>query len=494
MPMTNNDAPILRAREQIRESMMQALKDNDPSAYSAAFDEMMQRVAADLREESEQRVEELRQSSDAAILAQRGVRQLTSEERKYYQAVIDAMKSRDPKQALANPDLVLPETTINAVFDELQTRHPLLSRINFRPSGGAVELVMAENGYQTAVWGELCDEIVKELLAGFVKIDSMLLKLSAFLPVCKAMLELGPTWLDRFVREVLYEALANGLEYGIVNGTGHKEPIGMTRDIGPNVSVVGGVYPKKAAVKLSDLRPRSVGALLSLLATDPSGKARLVRDVILLVHPQDYFLRVFPATTVMAPDGTYRNDVLPYPMTVMQSLALEPGEAVIGLAYRYFAVAGTAREGRIEYSDHYRFLEDERVYLIKAYANGRPMDNNAFTRLDITGLQTAALQVEQVTAPTPSNDATLVALGGLTLSPAFAASTVSYTAATTNASDVIRAVPADAGATVEVKVGTRVIANGTAATWAAGENTLTVKVTAANGSTTKTYTVTVTKS
>lgn len=493
MPMTNNDN-ILRTREQIRESMMQALKDNSPEAYTKAFDEMMQRVAADLREESEQRLEELRQSSDAAILAQRGVRQLTSEEHKYYQAVINAMKSADPKQALSNPELVLPETTINSVFDDLQTRHPLLSRINFRPSGGAVELVMGENGYQTAVWGELCDEIVKELLAGFVKINTMLLKLSAFLPVCKAMLELGPTWLDRFVREVLYEALANGLEYGIVSGSGNNEPIGMTRDVGPNVSVVGGVYPKKAAVKLHDLRPRSVGALLSLLSIDPNGKPRLVREVVLLVHPQDYFLRVFPATTVMTPDGTYRNDVLPYPMTVMQSLALEPGEAVLGLAYRYFAVAGTAREGRIEYSDHYRFLADERVYLIKAYANGRPMDNNAFLRLDLTDLQPAALQVEQVSAATPSDDATLAELGGLTLTPAFAASTTIYTASTSKASDVIRAVPADAGATVEVKVGTRAIANGTAAVWASGANTLTVKVTAADGETTKTYTVTVTKS
>ena len=38
------------------------------------------------------------------------------------------------------------------------------------------------------------------------------------------------------------------------------------------------------------------------------------------------------------------------------------------------------------------------------------------------------------------------------------------------------------------------IPNGTAAKWAAGSNSLTVKVIAADGSTNKTYTVTVTKS
>ena len=46
-----------------------------------------------------------------------------------------------------------------------------------------------------------------------------------------------------------------------------------------------------------------------------------------------------------------------------------------------------AKEGKIEYSDHYRFLEDERVYLIKGYANGMPLDNNAFLVLDISELQ-----------------------------------------------------------------------------------------------------------
>ena len=48
---------------------------------------------------------------------------------------------------------------------------------------------------------------------------------------------------------------------------------------------------------------------------------------------------------------------------------------------------GTGRDGRSEYSDEYRFLEDERVYLIKLYGTGRPMDNNSFIVLDISDLQ-----------------------------------------------------------------------------------------------------------
>ena len=226
-----------------------------------------------------------------------------------------------------------------------------------------------------------------------------------------------------------------------------------------------------------------------------------MRDLILIVNPQDYFQKVMPATTLMAPDGSYRNDVMPYPMTIVQSMALERGEAILGMAYKYFAGAGMAREGRIEYSDHYQFLEDNRVYLIKLYANGFPMDNNAFLHLDISGLRPAVYKVQQVTAPAASTNANLADLriGGLKLTPAFEAATDTYTASTTNATNTINAVPADANATIEItnthdtdEVDT--YSNGAAITWATGSNAVKVKVTAENGTTTKEYTVTVTKS
>ena len=110
-------------------------------------------------------------------------------------------------------------------------------------------------------------------------------------------------------------------------------------------------------------------------------------------------------------------------------------------------------------------------------------------------------KVERVTAPAPSTNAELSGLkmGALTLSPEFAGATTSYTASTTNVTNVITAIPADAGAEVEILVDPPVadayeIDNGTAVTWESGETTVTINVTAADGSTTKAYTVTVTKS
>ena len=490
-------------RDDIRAKLQQAIKDNDTEAFSSSFDQMLECIQNDIQQRADDRIDQMKRETDTTVLASRGVRQLTTKEKEFYQKVADAMKAKDPKQALNNLDVAMPETVIDAVFDELQTSHPLLSRIQFMNTRGAIRMMMNTNGYQEAAWGQLCDEIVQELTSGFKEVDTGLLKLSAFMPVCKAMLDLGPEWLDDFVRQVLYEAYANGLEAGIVAGDGNGKPIGMNRQVGDNVTVTGGVYPVKAPVSVTDLSPTTIGNLLALIAVDPNGKARNVRDVILVVNPVDYFQRIMPATTMMTPNGTYVNDVLPYPMSVIQSPAVEQGQAIIGLGYKYFAAIGSARDGRIEYSDHYHFLEDERVYLIKGYANGFPMDNNAFFVLDITGIRPAVWKVEQVTAPAASDvdDLADLRIGGLTLSPAFSAGTLTgYTATTTNASNTVTAIPADANATIEItnkgpsdEAATPVI-NGRAVTWKTGANTLTVKVTAENGTATQSYVVTVTKS
>ena len=82
----------------------------------------------------------------------------------------------------------------------------------------------------------------------------------------------------------------------------------------------------------------------------------------------------------------------------------------------------------------------------------------------------------------------------------FASGTTTYTTSTANATNIVRAVPTHAGATVAIinkdtdGSDQAEVANGTAATWYTGSNTLTITVTAADGETTKAYTVTVTKS
>ena len=393
--MKTNDAKTFEERRiAVRTAMQAALVKDDQDGFYKAFDQMLGVIADDVRQQYEQKLNAMQESMDAMqadidsrVLTARGVRQLTSEERTFWQKFGEAAGAPDPKQAIANLDVAVPKTVINSVFEDLAGSHPLLSEIDFMPTGGSMKMFLNENDYQEAAWGTLTAKIVQELTSGIKEVDSALLKLTAFLPVAKSMLDLGPEWLDAYARQILYEAQANGLEVGFVAGDGNGKPIGMNRQVGDDVTVTGGVYPEKEAIPVSDFYPETVGGLLAQLAVHPNGSFRQVRNVILVVNPVDYFTKIMPGTTVMNGDGTYRNDVLPYPIKVIPSPAKAEGRATLGLGKRYFGAAGSPLKGKIDYSDHYRYIEDERVYLVKSYANGMPKDNNAFLELDITNLQ-----------------------------------------------------------------------------------------------------------
>ena len=373
---------IRQENEQFRNQLAVAVQDGSPDAVAEAFTAYARHIEDAVIAEAQS----LAHTTDASILASRGVRQLTGDERNYYCKVIDAMRSDNPRQALSSLDVVLPKTTIDAVFEDLTNTHPLLDAINFQNTSGLVEIIVNTGSKQLATWSALSSEIVKELTGGFKKIGMEHNKLAAFLPVCKAMLDLGPEWLDRYVRTLLSEAIYLGLEEAIINGTGKDMPIGMNRQVGDGVTVTGGVYPEKKTVKLTSMDPITYGILLSGMSTTPNGNSRVIESVLMIVNPKDYLTKIMPATTVRGADGAFTRNVFPFPTTVIQSVQVPENRAIIGLGDRYFMGIGTAKSGKIEYSDEYRFLEDERVYLVKLYGHGEPLDNNAFVYADISGL------------------------------------------------------------------------------------------------------------
>lgn len=387
--MRNKDVEQL-TREQLAQKFNEALKTEDTEQVAQAMAEM----AAGIEEEILQRAKDVAavEQLDAQAMAARGLRQLTSEEKKYYEAVIGAMKSENPKQALASIDVTMPKTIIEDVYDSLKLEHPLLAKIDFKNTSYITEWIMNKNGKQKAIWGDITAEITKELEGSFEKLDMLMYSLTAFLPVAKSMLDLGATWLDSYVREVLKDAIYVGLEEGIVCGTGVKMPIGMNRDI-EAAHGDGESYVKKTAIKVTKFTPKTYGGLVGKLAVTRNGRPRTVASLIMLVSPEDYWEKVMPATTVQRPDGTFANNVLPYPTEIIQTEALTKGEAILGIAEQYFAGIGTGKEGTIEYDDSVRFLKRERVYAAFLYGNGRPKDNNAFLLLDINDLQPAAYTV-----------------------------------------------------------------------------------------------------
>lgn len=375
---------------QLMQALSQALKDDDQDAMADAFTQFASGVQERIMEE----YGELQQSHDTAVLASRGIRQLTTEETKFYQAWIDASKSPNPQQALVDINKAMPETVMDSVIQEMQEAHPLLSEIDFINCQGAIKMIVNADNIDLATWDALTTAISTELAGKIDVMDMTLAKLSAFIPVAKDMLALGPVWLDNYVRIILSEASAGGLEKGILKGTGKNQPIGMCKDL--DGAVTQGVYADKKKVELTTLEPVEYCGAVALLAKKPEavGGYRTVPEVMLVVNPVDYIRKVLPSSTVRATDGTYKNNVFPYPTKVVQSAVLEENEAIIGLPKKYFMGVGAGTSGKIEYSDEYQFLEDNRVYITKMYGMGRPKDNNAFVYLDISGLKPTPLKVE----------------------------------------------------------------------------------------------------
>lgn len=327
------------------------------------------------------------------ILAQRGYRQLTPQETNYYNKLIEAGKSANPKQAMVGLIDIMPETIIEDVYKDLTDEHPLLSKINFVPVGYLTKWILNDHTVKTAVWGEINSAITEEITSAFRTIEVTQCKLSAFAVIEKDMLDLGPTFLDKYIRMILKESLLCGLEQGIVNGDGNKKPIGLTRDIHEGVSVSGGVYPKKTPIKVTSFTPKEYGELLANLVVNEKGKKRKIENILLICNQMDYFKRIMPATTPQNSNGTYQNDVFPYKTEVIISNELEDGEAVLCLPKEYFMGIGGSKEGVIEYTDELKFLEDKRVYKIKMYGMGKAYDNTVSLLLDISELDPAYITV-----------------------------------------------------------------------------------------------------
>lgn len=71
---------------------------------------------------------------------------------------------------------------------------------------------------------------------------------------------------------------------------------------------------------------------------------------------------------------------------IIQSVAVPSGKMIAGMAKGIISWV-LDQPQKIDYSDQYKFLEDERTYMAKQYANGKPQDNESFLLFDITGLE-----------------------------------------------------------------------------------------------------------
>jgi hypothetical protein len=330
-------------------------------------------------------------------------RTLTLEEKAWYQKLIEAMKN--PKQAFTELDTaVMPVSIINDVLRNLQEQYPILETVNMQYTAYLTRWIKSNWTKTKAVWGEITSAIEKEITSGFEVVDIPQAKLSAFSVIEKGLLNLGPEFLDMYIRACLIEALSYGLEDGIVNGSGINAPVGLVRDIhkGVEINPTTG-YPEKTPVTVKDFSAASYGSLLASLMTDENGNTKKVSKLCLAVNSFTYLTKVMPAIKIMTADGMYAdylNSVFPTDIIMCSSVPDNRGVLYVFKEYDLFLGGRNQRDNTIDYSDDYGFLEDLRYYKIKLYGNGRAYDNTTSLYLDLSNVAPAALKIKNVEGST----------------------------------------------------------------------------------------------
>ena len=314
-----------------------------------------------------------------------GLRSLTEAEKQW---IDRAIKQEDSSLTGKEIDY-LPETTVSYIFEDLKTAHPLFQYIDWAPAGVQKWFLSERSG--KATWGKLTRAIVDKIEAGIEPLNLDVNSLSAFMFVPKAIINMGYKWIDKFVRTVLLEVNEEGIEEGIISGNGKEAPIGLLKDL--KGSVQEGVYPDKKAVEITDLGPDSFGA--KVLPILNRGGKRNVDTIVIIANQNEIDTKIYKATHVLSFNGyikadNYKNFVY------VASPSVPENKAIAYLPKKY--TCGISRMG-IDFSDHYKFLEQLRTYAILTYGNGRLKANDDAVVLDITNLKALKpiVQTETVT-------------------------------------------------------------------------------------------------
>ena len=393
--MINKDI-INQNVEAIFQQMAEAMANGDAEETAKAF----QKAQMNLCEAIEAEFEQYRGVNDMAVLQQRGLRVLTTEENDWYQKFISAAKT-GTKQAITNLTDAMPVTIIDRVIEDMAKRHPLLDALNIQNAAGATKLVL--NGIQMASkmgsWGAIASVISQQLSGQISLIDITTAKYTAYFLIPKDFVKFNftfaPMWVDQYIRIVLAESVAYGLEDAYINGNGNGKPAGMKMDMS---SMSDNAYSAKEAVALSDFGDAYAG-VIATLAKDANGDDRDVPEVLLVVNPQDYIKKIRKLQNVITHAGIIDVISHTWPTKVVVSSKMAENYAVVGIAENYFAAVNGGKSGIVEYSDEYQFLDDVRTYTVRVYGQGRPVDNTSFALLNISNVQAPALPVEVITNP-----------------------------------------------------------------------------------------------
>ena len=346
----------------IRDNFLAAVNNNEPAEkqnelYGAMLDELLNEAKKQARAEAE-----------GLIAANPADAKLSARERKFFNAITTDVGYKEEK--------LLPQETIDRIFENLTTAHPLLAEIGMVNAGLRLKFLKSETS-GVAVWGNIYGEIKGQLDAAFSEEEAIQNKLTAFVVIPKDLKDFGPAWIESFVSTQIDEAFAVALEAAFLAGDGNGKPIGLNRQVQAGVAITGGVYPEKTSI--GDLTFADSATTVKELtnvykhhSTDEKGRAVAVDGkVVMVVNPADAW-DVKRQYTSLNAQGVYVT-ALPYNLKFVESLAQVSEKVVTFVSGRYDAYIGGGITLR-KY-DQTLAIEDMDLYTAKQFAYGKAKDD-----------------------------------------------------------------------------------------------------------------------
>ncbi|HDK5724188.1 TPA: phage major capsid protein, partial [Staphylococcus pseudintermedius] len=350
--------------------------DADPETIENKYAEYMAAFSSNLHDNilKDAREEALNANTDEQVLMKRGQNVLTSEEKRFFTNLVEDDANLDTYKE----EIILPETTVSRVFEDMQSERPLLSKINFQIAGIKTRIIAGDPD-GAAMWGEIFGKIQGQIQANFREYTFSQNKLTAFAIVPKDLLDFGPEWVERYVRLQLAEAMGAKLEEGIVKGKGpvQNQPVGLIKDMvkddsGNITSVKDKTEKGKLTFADAKTTVTELSNLMNSLSVKEDGKRiNISGKVSLLVNPDQLFA-IQAKYTIQNANGQWVTS-LPFNLDILPSEFVEKGKIIAFVPSRYYAMYKGATQIR-EYGEVLA-LEDANVYIAKQYAHGMPDDN-----------------------------------------------------------------------------------------------------------------------
>lgn len=426
---------------------------------------------------------------------------IAREDVKEFLARFRAMFADGQRRSVTGGELLIPTVVLDLLRENIEDYSKLLRRVRFLPVNGRARMPVMGT-FPEAIWTEACAAL-NELNFSINDVEVDGYKVGGYVTLCNATLEDTDGALLSEIIIGLGAAIGIAVDKAILFGTGVKMPLGIATRLAQASEPDN--YPENARpwVNLSSSNVITIpsgsttGLTLFQQITLAAGaaKGRYSRGVKFWAMNEDVYTKIqVEAMNINAAGAivSVMNGTMPVVVgdIVVFSDDVMPANTIIGGYGDLYLLAERAGTS-VGYSDLPLYIQDQTVAKGTARYDGTPVIPEAFVAIGIGMAPTTTMPFPPDVANPAVAALRALTIGALTLDPVFDPNEDTYTTTTSNASDVISAVPTT-GSLAIIKVNGKKVQNGAAATWNSGSNTVAIAVT--NGDQTVNYAVTVTKS